>query len=304
MQTGRRQEPAASYPHLGALSSKLLAPKESPLPGYIQITPGGSGSRRDDAAYLGAKYASVVLGGGKPPKDTLRPKDLSAAADLQRNAFRRQANSRFLQKRRTAATEAYTYSYEQAAGLMERRDVFDVSKEPKKDQERYGTHDFGRHCLLARRLLENGVTFVQVSHSNYDTHHENFDFHIEQLGEFDQPFAALINDLAERGHLENTLVVVMAEFGRTPKINHKYGRDHWGTAWSVALGGAGIQPGAVIGKTNKNGTAVVDREVDHRHLFHTYLQAVGIDSSDSLDVGGRPLPLANPTAEPIEELLA
>ena len=103
-----------------------------------------------------------------------------------------QANSRFARRRRTADTDAFTSTFEQAQQLMERRDVFDVSKEPAAEQERYGKHDFGRHCLLARRLLEQGVTFVQVNHSNYDTHNENFDFHIEQLGEFDRTFATLI----------------------------------------------------------------------------------------------------------------
>ena len=186
---------------------------------------------------------------------------------------------------------------------MEKRDVFDVSKEPAKDHDRYGKHDFGKHCLLARRLLENDVSFVQVTHSNYDTHNENFNFHLEQLGEFDRPFATLVADLEDRGLLDSTLVVVLSEFGRTPKINPRYGRDHWGTAWSICLGGAGIQRGAVIGKTNDQGTAVADREVDHGHLFHTYLQAVGLDSTDTFNVGGRPVPLADPAYKPIEELL-
>src|SRR5206468_12032698 len=122
--------------------------------------------------------------------------------------------------------------------------------EPGNLRDRYGSHDFGRHCLLARRLLEAGVSFVKVTHSNYDTHHENFDFHIEQLGEFDRTFATLLDDLAQRGMLERTLVVVMSEFGRTPAINHNLGRDHWGTAWSVALAGCGIRGGSVAGRTN------------------------------------------------------
>ena len=304
METGRRQEPARAYPHLGSVSARMLAPAAGALPGYIQITPKGKGGRGDNAAYLGAKYNSTVLVDGQPPKDIVRPADLPVDADERRNAFRRLASERFLSRRRTAATEAYTYSFEQAAKLMERKDAFDVTLESAKDQERYGDHDFGRHCLLARRLLEQGVTFVQVSHTNYDTHHENFNFHIEQLGEFDSPFATLVGDLADRGLLESTLIVVMSEFGRTPKINSRYGRDHWGTAWSVALGGAGIQPGAVIGKTNANGTQVAEREVDHSHLFHTYLQAVGLDSTEPIDVDGRPIPLADPAAAPIKELLA
>ena len=124
----------------------------------------------------------------------------------------------------------------QALDLLDQRNVFDVSLESERDQERYGKHEFGRHCLMARRLLEHGVSFVQVNHSNYDTHFENFDFHIEQLGEFDKPFATLVADLAARGLLEDTLVCVMSEFGRTPRINAGYGRDHWGKSWSVLLG--------------------------------------------------------------------
>ena len=157
--------------------------------------------------------------------------------------------------------------------------------------------------MLARRLLENGVTFVQVTHSNYDTHNENFNFHLEQVGEFDKAYSALVEDLVVRGMLDSTLIIVMSEFGRTPRINQYYGRDHWGTAWSICLGGAGIQSGAVIGSTNDNGTAVKDREVDHGNLFHTYLQAVGVDSLGSFSIGGQDIPVADPSHAPIEELL-
>ena len=184
---------------------------------------------------------------------------------------------------------------------------FDVSKETEKDHDRYGRDahggNFGQHCLLARRLLENGITFVQVEHSNYDTHNDNFNFHLEQLGEFDRAFAALIQDLHDRGMLESTLVVVMSEFGRTPKINQNYGRDHFGTAWSMCMAGCRVHPGAVIGKTNDTGTAVVDREVDHGDLFHTYLAAVGLDSTDSFHVDGREIPMADPAKSAIDELL-
>jgi hypothetical protein len=195
-------------------------------------------------------------------------------------------------------------SYTQAAELVRRRDVFDITKEPAKEVERYGNHEFGRHCLLGRRLLEQGVPFVKVSHSNYDTHHENFDFHIEQLGEFDRTFATIVQDLADRGLLETTLVIVMSEFGRTPAINRNYGRDHWGTAWSVAVGGCGIKGGAAVGKTNPNGTAVIDRMVNGGHLFHTYLTALGFDSKKNHVVDDRPIPMADPKAAPITEILA
>jgi uncharacterized protein (DUF1501 family) len=232
------------------------------------------------------------------------PEGITPDADRQRQAFRAQVNDHFARRRRTADSDAFVSSFDQARQLMERREVFDVSKEPAADLERYGSHEFGRHLLLARRLLEHGVSGVQVNHSNYDTHNENFDFHIEQLGEFDRAFATLVEDLVERGMWSNTLLVVMSEFGRTPHINRFFGRDHWGKAWSVVLGGCGIQPGAVIGKTNANGTEVADREVDHGHLFHTYLKAVGADSAAKFDAGGRGIPIADPAATPITELLA
>ncbi len=303
MMTGRNQTPGADYPKIGAVAAKALASDKNSLPGHIQITPGGSGGRSNDAAYLGPKYSGIVLGNGNPPQNSTRPDAISEAADDGRNDFRRKVNDHFAGRRRTASSDVYTSSYEQALELMKQRDVFDVSKEPEADHDRYGKHDFGRHCLLARRLLENGVTFVQVTHSNYDTHNENFNFHLEQLGEFDKPFAMLVADIADRGMLDSTLIVVLSEFGRTPKINQYYGRDHWGTAWSVCLGGGRIQRGAAFGKTNANGTAVAEHEVDHGHLFHTYLQAVGLDSKGHFDIGGRPMPMADPAYEPIKELL-
>lgn len=300
---GRRKTPAATYPVLGAVAAKALSPEDTSLPGHIVIT-GGSGGRGNDSAYLGPRFASISLGNGKPPRNLDRTQSLSEANDQRRNQLRSLVNDRFANKRRTAQTDAYTYNFEQARKLMDQKDVFDISHEKPKDIERYGEHDLGKQCLLARRLLEHGVTFVQVTHSNYDTHNENFTFHYEQLGEFDSAFACLVSDLAERGMLESTLIVVLSEFGRTPRINPRYGRDHWGTAWSVCMGGGQVQGGAVIGATNKEGTAVSDREVDHGNLFHTYLQAVGLDSFASFDIGGRPMPMADPASEPISELVS
>lgn len=303
MMTGRRQTPASDYPYLGAVCAKAMAPEGAALPGHIVIAPGGGGGRGSDAAYLGPKYASIHLGNGRPPRNTTRPGLLTESLDAARHDFRRRVNERFLSRRRTAVTEAYTYSYEQALQLMKKKDVFDVAQEPAKDFDRYGQHDFGRHCLLARRLLEKGATFVQVSHSNYDTHNENFNFHIEQLGEFDRSFAAFVADLADRGMLDSTLIVVLSEFGRTPNINYLYGRDHWSHAWTVVMAGARVRRGIAYGKTNAKGTEVVDGQVDHANLFHTYLQAVGVDSTDSFDVEGRDVPIADPASKFIKPIL-
>jgi uncharacterized protein (DUF1501 family) len=305
MQTGRRQTPAEHFPHLGSVIAKQMAPENSPLPGYIHVTPRGeSGFSRGDAAFLGPRYASVTLADGNPPPNLLRPPTLTEQADRERQDLRAGLNSRFAQTHRSADTEAYTQSYDQAAQVIARRDLFELSREPGHLRDKYGSHDFGRHCLLARRMLEGGVTFVKVTHSNYDTHHENFDFHIEQLGEFDRTFATLLDDLDQRGMLESTLVVVMSEFGRTPTINRNLGRDHWGTAWSVALAGCGIHGGSIVGRTNANGTAVVDRQVSAPHLFHTFFRALGLNPARNHYHAGRPIPMADPQASAIQEILA
>ncbi len=304
MLTGRRQQGAENHPRLGAVVTKALQGEKLEIPAHIHITPGGGGGRSADSAYLGPQYASIVLGNGSPPAHTTTHDGLTVDADAQRHALRCELSQRLLMRRRTAQTDAYLQSYDQALRMMQRRDAFDIAQEPEKDRDRYGSFDLGRHCLLARRLLEQGAMFVQVSHSNYDTHNENFDFHIEQMGEFDRSFSNIIRDLDERGMLESTLVIVMSEFGRTPNINLYYGRDHWSKAWSVALAGAGLQVGGVYGATNADGTEVVDKQVNHGQLFHTYLQALGLDSTGSFHVEGRDIPMADPAEEAIFEILS
>ncbi len=303
MLTGRKPEAGIEYPHIGAVAAKLLGGDNAEMPGHIHILPGGGGGRAD-ATFLGPQFASVPVPDGRPPANLLRPAGLSADADREREALRQALTDRFSRSRRSAASEAYAASFAQAERVFRRADVFDLERESLKTAERYGRHDFGRHLLLARRLLETGVSYVKVSHSNYDTHHENFDFHIEQLAEFDRPFAALLDDLSDRGMLESTLVVVMSEMGRTPRINDRYGRDHWSNGWSVALGGAGIKGGAVVGRTNANGMTIADREVGPWHLFHTYLRAVGLNPQRNFYPNERPVPVADPHASAIDEILA
>lgn len=289
------------YPLLGPVYSKLLGPGGE-LPGNIHIAPSRWGPRQD-AAFLGPRHASLMLSGGRPPLNMERP-GLFGSSDEARYGLRDVIDHRFSQRRRTAHTEAYNASYQQAAQLMRQKELFDVTKEPQQDQDKYGSHDMGRHCLLARRLLEAGVTCVKVTHNNYDSHMENFNFHLEQLGEFDRPFATLIDDLSERGMLDHTLVILMTEFGRTPQIQPDLGRDHWPKNWSVVLAGCGIQAGALLGKTNDNGTEIADRPVHVGDMFHTYLSAVGIDSTTAIEVGGNPIPAAAPERAPVKEILS
>ncbi len=300
MEKGRR---AGDYPYVGAVASKYLSPAESNLPGYIHISTRGLSDVAGGASFLGANHGQLKLLGAKAPSNLTVPKGLDETSDAKRDGLRLLFNQRFTKHRSKSLTEAYDASYHQAAKLMKQKAMFEEAGSAE-DQARYGTHDFGRHCLLARTLLENGATCVKVTHHGYDSHAENFNFHLEQLGEFDKPFCMLLDDLKDRGLLDSTLVLIHSEFGRTPKINVRYGRDHWGTAWSMAMGGCGIQPGAVVGKTNDKGTAVIDREVDAGHLFHTYWQALGLDSTADHDLDGRSVPIGDPAAAPIKELLA
>ena len=136
------------------------------------------------------------------------------------------------------------------------------------------------------------------------THFENFNHHLHRLEEFDRPFAAVIQDLADRGLLDSTLVIVTGEFGRTPRLNSSIGRDHWSSAWSLALGGCGIKPGAIHGATNANGTEVTDGQVGFSHLFQTFYSALGIDPHMELNNGDQPLKMFEEGGAPIREVLA
>lgn len=300
MQYVERGRPVGDFPYLGAVASKYLATPEAKLPGYIHITT--RGLKDSTAAFLGAQHAELTLKGVKPPANLQPPEGIDQDVDQQRESLRLQFNRQFTKQRAKAHFETYESSFQQAALLMAKSETF-AGNVSQKDQSRYGKHEFAQYCLLARTLLEDGATCVKVTHHGYDTHAENFNFHLEQLEEFDRPFAMLLDDLHDRGMLENTLVLVCSEMGRTPKINSKYGRDHWGKAWSTVMGGCGIQPGAIIGSTNDDGTEVADREVDSGHLFHTYLSAVGIDSTSNHDLPGRTIPIGDPAANPIKELL-
>ena len=152
MTYGRNQRPGVNLPHLGAVCARALESADNPLPGHIRIPGGGRGN---DAAYLGPKYSSIGIN-GKPPENSARHDSISEAADRLRNSFRRKVNSDFARQRRTAETDVFTYSYEQAQELMKQRDVFDVSKEPAKAHDRYGKFDFGKHCQSARLFASWG----------------------------------------------------------------------------------------------------------------------------------------------------
>ncbi|MBY0522480.1 MAG: DUF1501 domain-containing protein [Gemmataceae bacterium] len=305
IQRGDPKNRGVTYPFFGSAVAKLLGPGDSGLPPYVWIKPGSGGFMTEDAGFLGPKYGAIAFGDGKPPENLMRHKSLSAEDDADRNELRRLADQRYAKERRTSATEANSYVYEMAAQLQKRQELFDASKLAPRDVERYGTHELGRHMLLARRMLEAGVTFVKVNSYGWDTHGDNFNGHQNMVPKFDQAFSSLIEDLAARGMLDNVLVIAMSEFGRTPRINGHIGRDHWPEAWSLVMGGCGIKRGIAVGATNDKGTAVATDEHDIGHLFHTWFRALGIDPFETeYDNSGQPLPIAHEGCIAIKELLA
>ncbi len=293
-----------TYPYFGSAIAKLMGSGPSRLPPYVWIKPGSGGFKHQTAGFLGPKYGALAFGDGKPPENLTRSEFLTAEEAELRHELREFANQQYQRGRRSRNTEASSYVFDMAQTLMRRQDLFDVNKFEPKDVERYGRHEFGRHMLLARRMLEAGVRFVQVTSYGWDTHGDNFHGHASLMPRFDQAFAAMIEDLHARGLLDHVLVICLSEFGRTPRINGHVGRDHWPESWSMALAGTGIAAGTVVGKTNPLGTAVDGDELDIGHLFHTWFQALGIDSSvTEYDNAGQPLPIAHDELEPVSELL-
>lgn len=305
IQRGDPKNRGVVYPYFGSAVAKLMGPTRSNLPPYVWIRPGSGGFVTEDAGFLGPKYGSLAFGDGKPPENLLRPASLSSDEDEERNELRAMLNSRYARNRRPVYTEASSYVFDMARELMARSDVFDTSKLPPRDVERYGRTQIGEHMLIARNMLEAGVRFVKVNSYGWDTHGDNFNGHASLVPKFDRAFAAILEDLAASGLLEHTLVVAMSEFGRTPRINGHIGRDHWPEAWSVAMAGTGLKPGVVVGATNDKGTFVQDNGQDIGSLFHTWFSALGIDSEKvEYDNHGQPLPVAHDEMTPIKEMLA
>ena len=176
-------------------------------------------------------------------------------------------------------------------GLMASDKLFDITQESAKVRDLYGRTQFGEQALIARRLIEAGVPFVRVARAWWDSHGQNFETHQEMVPELDQVMAALVDDLKDRGLLEHTLILTLAEFGRTPGINPSLGRDHFGSAWSCSLTGTGIKPGA-YGKTDATGNKVVEGETDAAKLFATIYSALGMNPHKNYYLGSRPVPLA------------
>jgi hypothetical protein len=305
IQRGDPKNRGVTYPYFGSAVAKLLGPGDSGLPPYVWIKPGSGGFIHQDGGFLGPKFGALAFGDGQPPPNLLRPATISPEQDAARQELRSFVNQQYAARRRPTAGEANSYVYDMAHALMKRQDLFDATKLDPRDVERYGTYDLGRHMLQARNMLEAGVRFVKVNSYGWDTHSDNFNAHLSLMPKFDQAFAAIIEDLAERSMLDNVLVIAISEFGRTPRINGAVGRDHWPEAWSAIMAGAGLKKGLVVGKTNDEGTFVDSEPYDIGHMFHTWFTALGIDPHKiEYNNQGQPLPIAHDDHHAVKELLA
>jgi hypothetical protein len=312
--------------------AKELGRPDAELPNFVSIAPNRFLS---PAAYgpgfLGPQYAPLVVGenalnlgplpGQNNYEQALRVEDLHLPAGInpERNAARvgllDDLEQDFLAQRAGVASLSHRTAYQRALRLMRSTaaKAFDLDEEAGELRDAYGRNLFGQGCLLARRLVERGVPFVEVTLSGvagvqalgWDTHVQNFD-NVKRLSQvLDPAWATLVQDLKSRGLLDSTLIVWMGEFGRTPKINGNNGRDHWANSWSTVLAGGGVRGGQVIGRTSPDGTAVEERPVSVADLLATIGLALDLDiDKQNLSNVGRPIRLVEPSAQPLKEILA
>jgi hypothetical protein len=290
------------FPTLGSQVAHQIGDPKFDLPNFVRI--GGRTRDLGNAGFLGVDYDPLVL--QNPER---RPENTQPATRDQRYARRLEllsdieANFGAVEGADIVADHQKLLKKSSEMILSPRMAAFDLGEESDKMRDAYGRSRVGAGCLLARRLVEAGVTFVEVNVEGWDTHDDNFNRVRTLNGSIDQPMAQLITDLRERGMLAKTLVIWMGEFGRTPKINPRSGRDHYPRAFNVALAGGGIRGGQVVGKTDAAGEAVTDRPVTVNDLFRTIYTTLGIDADhENMSRIGRPIKLVD-GGEVVQELL-
>ena len=300
---------------LGSLVSKEFGEPRGDLPNYVSILSRGLfGPGTPPAGFLGPNHAPLLVESESDGTEVGRRLTVENLA-LARSVTPQQARERlellqkvereFLTQRPGAAADGHLSAYAKAARLMSpaAARVFSLDDEPDQIQEKYGRSQFGQGCLLARRLIERAVPFVEVSLGGWDTHDNNFERVQNLCGVLDKAWSALMDDLKERGLLDSTVVVWMGEFGRTPGINPQRGRDHYPKAWSMVLGGGGIRGGQVVGRTCGDGLTVEDRPVSTPDLLATICLAIGLDpQKQNISNVSRPIRLVDPAADPIREI--
>lgn len=294
------------YPTMGSIVA-AHRPQGTGLPNFVVTgtTMEGGFPYVASAGFLGPRHNGMILrdlkGGvsnSRPHVDPAIFEDRMSLADRLAQRFQRTAPVSPVAAQRTA--------YQGALDLMrsDRSQAFDLSREPDRVRDRYGRHEFGQCCLLARRLVEAGVPFVEAYLGDWDTHEQRRADLVRDtcLPVSDQAITALLTDLIDRGMLDDTLVVWMGEFGRTPQCGPGGNRQHFDKAWSTVLFGGGVRGGQVIGRTDAKGGEVVDRPVSGPDFMATVLSLLGLDPTSDLYAGARPVRMVAPGGEPIKEL--
>jgi hypothetical protein len=327
MQTGRLFSGGLESPHIGCTLG-FLKGRNGDLPPHVVLPEkmgrtGGNLPHGQEAGFLGKQHDPFVLNADPSTKDfkvpdLLPPAELPALRTDRRQKLRQLVDGEVKKFEASAQARLMDANFEQAYRLMTSpaaREAFALDQEPDSLRDRYGRNRFGQCCLLARRLVERGVRFVTVNTFLTVFNEITWDIHgsvpftsIEGMKSivapaFDQGYSALIEDLAQRGMLESTIVPVLGEFGRTPKINPAGGRDHWPQCWTVFFAGGGIQGGRVVGQSDETGGYPVDRPVTCSEIAATIYRALGIDLEHLLPgPQGRPMPLVDSGIREIREL--
>jgi hypothetical protein len=297
-------------PTLGAAVSSALGQLESRLPNFTLLDPNAEGNEfkeykaSDLVGWLGPEHAPVRLGGNYTQLG--RATDALTDDRESRAALRRFFARKYENDLRSPAAAAQNAIFEKVKGLMSSADLFDLAKLPEKDRARYGPGTFGLHTLMARNLVEQGAPFVMVANGMpWDNHVFQHEIHQMLVPELDRILHCLITDLEERGQLDNTLVVAMGEFGRTPWLNVARGRDHYPNAWSLMMTGCGLKRGVIVGGTDIDGVDPDGHSYNEQNLFATIFTALGLDPYAEYDLPGMPtFHRVEDHAEPIKEVLA
>jgi hypothetical protein len=304
MHTGYLPMGGVRHPSIGSIVAKEIGPRDFDLPHFVSV---GSRFNTLGSGFLGMSVAPfVVADPNQMPGNVALPGGVNTTRFNRRLSLMEDLERDFAESGGQARVEDHRTLYSSAGQMVRspRLRAFDLSQESQATRSRYGRSAFGQGCLLARRLVETGVTFVEVEHNGWDTHQDNFARSKTLSEAVDPGFAALVEDLRERGRLERTLVIWMGEFGRTPRINANTGRDHFPRAFSVVLAGAGIRGGRVLGRTSPSGTDVAERPVGVHDLFCTFCHALGIDPRrENLTPIGRPIRIVD-GGQPVRELFA
>lgn len=295
--------PTVIHPAFGSVVSKELGEHRSELsiPAFVAVggSPGSPG-------YLGMSNAPFVVDSNGRIRNA-NMEGLDAWKLKPRVAMLKEVESQFIQSNRGAMPKDHEDIYRKAFNLLysDQMAAFEVSQEPAEVQETYGRNNFGRGLLLARRLVESGVPFIEVNMGGWDLHQGVFDsLRNQRMPSLDQGMSALVNDLEQRGMLENTVLVWMGEFGRTPRINQNSGRDHWARSWSCVVGGGGLKGGTVVGGTDADGIEIIGKGYKPGDVWATVAQALGIPlKTQYKSSNGRPMKMVN-DGQVIEELIS